>query len=252
MPTVILGINAFHGDSSAALVVDGKLVAAVEEERFNRVKHWAGFPAESIRYCLAAGGKTVRDIDHVSVSFNPRANWQVKAAFAVRHALAARAYIWQRVKRTGKQASLRQMLAEATGVTEGEVRAEFHSVEHHQAHVASGFPISPFKEAAILSIDGMGDFVSTMQAGGEGNDWKVYDKIYYPHSIGLLYSSVTMLLGFPHYGDEYKVMGLAPYGEPKYKQLILDNLIDVKPDGNTMTGSPGLSTPPATVPAKPR
>ncbi len=220
MPTVILGINAFHGDSSAALVVDGKLIAAVEEERFNRVKHWAGFPAESIRYCLAASGLTVRDIDHVSVSFNPRANWQVKAAFALRNALAARSYIWQRVKRTGKQASLRQMLAEATGVAEAEVRAAFHSVEHHHAHVASGFPLSPFKEAAILSIDGMGDFVSTMQAGGQGNDWKVYDKIYYPHSIGLLYSSVTMLLGFPHYGDEYKVMGLAPYGRPTQVEAL--------------------------------
>ena len=220
MPTVILGINAFHGDSSAALLVDGKLVAAVEEERFNRVKHWAGFPAESIRYCLTAGGVTVRDIDHVAVSFNPRANWQVKAAFAIRHALAARAYIWQRVKRTGKQASLRQMLAEATGVAESAVRAEFHPVEHHQAHVASGYPLSPYPEAAILSIDGMGDFVSTMLAGGQGNDWRVYDKTYYPHSIGLLYSAVTMLLGFPHYGDEYKVMGLAPYGRPKHVEAL--------------------------------
>ena len=220
MPTAILGINAFHGDSSAALVVDGKLIAAVEEERFNRVKHWAGFPAESIRYCLAAGGLTVRDLDHVSVSFNPRANWQVKAAFAVRQAFAARSYIWQRIKRTGKQASLRQLLADATGVAEGDVRAAFHSVEHHQAHVASGFPISPYKEAAILSIDGMGDFVSTMLAGGKGNTWEVYGKTYYPHSIGLLYSSVTMLLGFPHYGDEYKVMGLAPYGRPRHVDAL--------------------------------
>jgi len=220
MPTAILGINAFHGDSSAALVVDGKLIAAVEEERFNRVKHWAGFPAESIRYCLAAGGITVKELDHVSVSFNPRANLHVKAAFALRHAFAARSYIWQRVKRTGKQTSLRQQLAEATGVVEGDVRARFHSVEHHQAHIASGFPISPYKEAAILSIDGMGDFVSTMLAGGQGNTWRVYQKVHYPHSIGLLYSSVTMLLGFPHYGDEYKVMGLAPYGRPRQVEAL--------------------------------
>lgn len=220
MPTVILGINAFHGDSSAALVVDGALVAAVEEERFNRVKHWAGFPAEAIRYCLATGGLTARDLDHVAVSFNPRANWQVKAAFAFRNALSARAYIWQRVQRTGKKASLRQLLATATGVAEKDIRATFHGVEHHQAHVASGFPVSPFREAAILSVDGMGDFVSTMFAGGYDQSWRVYDKVYYPHSIGLLYSAVTMLLGFPHYGDEYKVMGLAPYGKPRYLDAL--------------------------------
>lgn len=220
MSTAILGINAFHGDSSAALVVDGKLVAAVEEERFNRVKHWAGFPAESIRYCLEAHRLTARDLDHVAVSFNPRANWQVKAAFAVRHALAARSYIWQRVKRTGKQVSLRQMLAEATGVAECDVRAAFHSVEHHHAHIGSGFPVSPFRDAAILSIDGMGDFVSTMLAGGQDNSWRVFDKVHYPHSMGLLYSAVTMLLGFPHYGDEYKVMGLAPYGRPRQVEAL--------------------------------
>lgn len=216
MSTAILGINAFHGDSSAALVVDGALVAAVEEERFNRVKHWAGFPAESIRYCLEAGGIGVRDLAHVAVSFNPRANWQVKAGFALRHALSARAYIWQRVQRTGRQASLRELVATAAGVTPDAIRANFHAVEHHHAHVASGFPVSPFKEAAILSVDGMGDFVSTMLAGGYGSDWRVYEKIHYPHSLGLLYSAVTMLLGFPHYGDEYKVMGLAPYGRPRF------------------------------------
>jgi len=216
----ILGINAFHGDSAAAVVVDGRIVAAVEEERFNRVKHWAGFPAESIRYCLATAGLTVNDLDHVAVSFNPRANWQVKAGFALRRALEARSYIWQRVKRSGKQASIKELLASATGAPETSIRARIHAVEHHQAHVASGFPVSPFEESAILSIDGMGDFVSSMLAGGRGNNWTVYNKVYYPHSIGLLYSAVTMLLGFPFYGDEYKVMGLAPYGRPRHLDLL--------------------------------
>lgn len=220
MPTVILGINAFHGDSSAALVVDGKLISAVEEERFNRVKHWAGFPAESIRWCLKDAGLKPQDIDHVAVNFNPRANWQVKAAFALRNFASAREYIWSRVKRQGRQSSMRQDVADALGCTAGDIRAQFHSVEHHQAHIASGFPVSPFQKAAILSIDGMGDFVSAMMAGGEGNNWKVYNKTYYPHSIGLLYSAFTMYLGFPHFGDEYKVMGLAPYGKPLYVEKM--------------------------------
>ncbi len=216
MQNIILGINAFHGDSSAALLVDGRLVAAVEEERFNRVKHWAGFPAESIRWCLGQAGVAAGDIDHVSVSFNPRANWQVKAGFALRNFVSARDYILARAKRQGKQRSLRQSLADALGCPEATIRAQFHSVEHHQAHVASGLPVSPFDDAAVLSVDGMGDFVSTMMAGGGATDWQVFSKIYYPHSIGLLYSAMTMYLGFLNYGDEYKVMGLAPYGKPNY------------------------------------
>lgn len=216
MATNILGINAFHGDSSAALVVDGELVAAVEEERFNRVKHWAGFPAESVRWCLAQAGVKAQDLDHVAVSFNPRANWRVKAAFAVRNLATAGDYIWARVKRQRRQTSLREDVAGALDCSPEQLRARFHSVEHHQAHIASGFPISPFDDAAILSIDGMGDFVSGMLAGGRGVDWRVFSRTYYPHSIGLLYSALTMHLGFPHFGDEYKVMGLAPYGRPIY------------------------------------
>ncbi len=212
----ILGINAYHGDSSAALVVDGRLVAAVEEERFNRVKHWAGFPSQSIRYCLETAGIKPSEIDHVSVSFNPRANVRAKTVFALRNLVSARDYIWARVKRTGRQHSLRAELATVLGCSESEIRAQIHPVEHHQAHIASGFPVSPYEEAAILSIDGMGDFVSAMLAGGRGAKWDVFSRVYYPHSIGLLYSALTMYMGFPHYGDEYKVMGLAPYGRPEY------------------------------------
>ena len=217
---IILGINAFHGDSSAALIVDGALVAAVEEERFNRVKHWAGFPVESIRWCLRQARVGPTDIDHVAVSFNPRANWQVKASFAFRNIVSARDYILSRVKRQGRQRSLRQDLAEALGCAESGIRAAFHSVEHHQAHVASGLPVSPFSDAAVLSVDGMGDFVSTMMVGGKATNWKALHKIYYPHSVGLLYNALTMHLGFMNYGDEYKVMGLAPYGKPRFAEAI--------------------------------
>ena len=211
----ILGLNAYHGDSSAALVVDGQLVAAVEEERFNRVKHWAGFPAESIRYCLAAGAIQVADLDHVAVSFDPRANLGRKALFALsrRPSLAA---IIDRLQRQGKTLSLRGRLAEACGVTPDLIRAQIHPVEHHDAHIAQGFFLSPFDRAAILSIDGMGDFVSTVLARGEGSEYRKLAEVFYPHSLGFLYNAITLYLGFHAYGDEYKVMGLAPYGEPVY------------------------------------
>ena len=211
----ILGINAYHGDASAALVVDGQLVAAVEEERFNRVKHWAGFPTQSIRWCLEAGGLDAAELDHVAVSFNPRANLWKRLAFVARHR-PSMAAIRDRLKRQRKTLSLEQQFADAVGIPNEALRAKFHRLEHHQTHVAAGFLISPFEEAAVLSIDGMGDFVSTMTAHGQGTHWSVLDRVYYPHSLGFLYTAITMYLGFPYYGDEYKVMGLAPYGEPEF------------------------------------
>ena len=211
----ILGINAFHGDSSAALVIDGQLVAAVEEERFNRIKHWAGFPAESIRWVLQAGGVTAEQLDHVAVSFDPKANVGRKAVFALinRPSLSA---IVDRLKRQGKSFSIRHQLAETCGFAPEQVVAKIHSVEHHDAHLACGYLISPFESASILSIDGMGDFVSTVTATAAGRAITKLDEVFYPHSLGFLYNAVTIYLGFPNYGDEYKVMGLAPYGEPEY------------------------------------
>lgn len=215
----ILGINAYHGDASAALVVDGRLVAAVEEERFNRVKHWAGFPAESIRYCLGIGGIALGEVDHVAISFDPRANLHRRVGFVIaqRPSLAA---VWHRLRRQRRVMNLRGQLAEACGCTEDEIRAPIHRVEHHLTHVASGFHVSPFEEAAILSVDGMGDFVSTLTAHGRGTGCRVLRRIYYPHSLGFLYNALTLYLGFPSYGDEYKVMGLAPYGKPEYLDLF--------------------------------
>lgn len=215
----ILGINAYHGDASAALVQEGRLVAAVEEERFTRMKHWAGFPGASIRYCLESGGITAQELDHVAVSFNPKANLGQKVLFTLKRRPEISSII-DRLKRQGKSSSIRDNLAEACGIDAADLRAEFHAVEHHAAHVASAFFCSPFDSASILSIDGMGDFVSTLMASGSGNQANVLSRVYYPHSIGFLYNAVTLYLGFPKYGDEYKVMGLAPYGEPTYLEAF--------------------------------
>jgi carbamoyltransferase len=215
----ILGINAYHGDASAALVQNGQLVAAVEEERFNRIKHWAGFPAESIRWCLAEGGIRPEQIDHVAISFDPRANFTQRLKFVARNRPSIRA-IFDRLRRQGKTLALEDQFASAVGLQRSQVKAKFHRIEHHQTHVAAGFLISPFDKAAVLSVDGMGDFTSTLTAACEGNSWRELDRVYYPHSIGFLYTSITMYLGFPYYGDEYKVMGLAPYGEPEFADFF--------------------------------
>jgi carbamoyltransferase len=215
----ILGINAYHGDASACLVQDGQLIAAVEEERFNRVKHWAGFPSESIRYCLKVGGISAADLDRVAVSFNPKANLNRKLLFTFQQRPSLSSLL-DRFNKQSKSTSLKQQLAEACYSTPEEIRATIHNLEHHTTHLASAFFISPFEKAAILSIDGMGDFVSTLAAGGEGNHLEYFDRTHYPHSIGYLYNAITLYLGFPAYGDEYKVMGLAPYGEPEYLEAF--------------------------------
>lgn len=225
----ILGINAFHGDASAALVVDGQLVAAVEEERFNRIKHWAGFPAQSIRWCLERAGLTAADVDHVAISFDPRANLLKRVGFVATHWPSPSAVL-DRLKRQGKTLGLEDQFAAAVGLKRDQLKAEFHRIEHHQTHVAAGFLISPFQEAAVLSVDGMGDFTSTLTAYATGNDWKELNRVYFPHSIGFLYTAITMYLGFPFYGDEYKVMGLAPYGEPEFADFFRRM---IRPKGDT-------------------
>ncbi len=227
--TTILGINAYHGDASAALVIDGQLVAAVEEERFNRIKHWAGFPGESLRYCLEVAGLKPEQVDHVAISFDPRANLGRRLGFVARHRPTLRAVV-DRLKRQGKTLSLEQQFADAMQRSPGALRAKFHRIEHHQAHVAAGFLISPHEESAVLSVDGMGDFTSTLTAMASGVGWKELERVFYPHSIGFLYSAITMYLGFPYYGDEYKVMGLAPYGEPEFADFFR-KLIRPKGDG---------------------
>ncbi len=213
--TAILGLNAFHGDAAAALVVDGELVAAAEEERFNRVKHSAGFPSQAAAWCLADAGLEPGDLDHVAVSRDPKANLGQKLLRTIRHGASAR-YLKARLENAARVRDVGSALAQALGIERDALRALVHNVEHHQAHVASAFFVSPFEDAAILSLDGFGDFASTMLAEGHGNRFRVLERVLYPHSLGIYYTAITQWLGFPHYGDEGKVMGLAPYGELRY------------------------------------
>jgi carbamoyltransferase len=248
----ILGINAYHGGASAALIKDGQLIAAVEEERFTRQKYWAGFPTRSIQFCLKTAGITVYDLDHVGVSRNPSAHLIKKVMFALtkRPNLG---FLKDRLKNASKVGDLKSQLATALGVEPNNLRAQFHNIEHHQAHMASAFFVSPFDEAAILSVDGMGDFVSTMSGVGRDVQMKVSETVNFPHSLGNFYTVICQWLGFPKYGDEGKVMGLAPYGAPRYLdklaqilrwqndgsfELNLDYFITFA-DGNLMTWDGG-------------
>jgi len=264
----ILGINAYHGDAAAAIIRDGQLIAAVEEERFNRVKHCAGFPTQSIEYCLRVAGIRIEDIAHIGISRNPSANLHKKILFAASRlrvqgakgkgqrakskeqsgisvsvdealsvgvdmppALSSLPFalrppsengngfarrLASRLRNAARVRDLKNELAKALSVSARGLRAQFHNVEHHRAHLASAFFVSPFDRAALLSIDGFGDFVSTMWAVGAGNSIKVLGQVEYPHSLGIVYTATTQFLGFPHYGDEGKVMGLAPYGRPRF------------------------------------
>ena len=214
----ILGINAYHGNASAAIVCDGQLVAAVEEERFNRVKYAAGFPAQAIRYCLKAAGLTLNEIDHVAVPRNPYARLATKFFYALRMPSFAR----ERAKVLVKFQGIPEALAQAFDTDPRKIRAKFHRIEHHQAHLASSFYCSPFGRAALLSADGLGDFASTMWGVGNGAYMKIEGAIAFPHSLGLFYSAVTQYLGFLKFGDEYKVMGLAAYGQPEQSELFRD------------------------------
>lgn len=224
----ILGLNAYHGDSSACLMKDGKIINAIEEERIRRIKHWAGFPSESIKFCLKDAGITISDVDHITIGRNPSAHLGKKILSSLKK-LANFQFIKDRASNIKKVTSLKSEIAAGLGVSESSFRAEIKHIEHHRSHLASAFFVSPFDEAAILSIDGFGDFSSTMIAIGRGNKIEVLDSVTYPHSLGIFYTAFTQFLGFPWYGDEYKVMGLSPYGEPKYvdqmKKIVrlLDN-----------------------------
>jgi carbamoyltransferase len=224
---IVLGINAYHGDAAAALVRDGQLIAAAEEERFNRRKHCAGFPAGAVRYCLAEARVSLEDVEHVGVSRDPSAHLHKKILYAAMRAARSRGRgflgaVTDRLANTAKVRSVKDELAKALGVPKSRVRAEFHNVEHHRAHLASSFYVSPFERAALLSIDGFGDFVSTMWGEGSGSEIEVLGQVEYPHSAGILYTATTQFLGFPHYGDEGKVMGLAPYGRPRFIEEFRD------------------------------
>lgn len=220
---VILGINAYHGDASAAIVVDGKLIAAVEEERFNRIKHAAGFPKEAVRYCLKEAGVSLRQVDYVAIPRKPGARILKKLYYAIKiPRLAARRFLALR-----KNQDIKKTLADIFGINEREIKAKIINVEHHRAHLASGFFVSPFDKAMLFSADGLGDFASTMWGIGEGNKMRMLGEVAFPHSLGIYYTAITQYLGFLNYGDEYKVMGLAAYGKPEYgdefKKILIDD-----------------------------
>jgi carbamoyltransferase len=226
---LILGINAYHGDVAAALLRDGELVAAVEEERFRRIKHYAGFPREAIRACLSMAGIDARDVDAFAVSRDPNAHLWRKGLFALRH-MPSPSLIRDRAANATSVRHLANVCATELGLDESHVAPRMHYVEHHAAHLASSYFASPFDEAAVCAIDGFGDFVSTSTGIGRGACLAIQNRVFFPHSLGLLYLAVTQLLGFPKYGDEFKVMGLAPYGEPVFADKIRQ-LIHVSDEG---------------------
>lgn len=215
----ILGLNAYHGDASASLFTDGRLACAMEEERFSRLKHQAGFPTLAVQRSLAYAGVSAADLDHIAISRDNNAHLHKKLMFALAKGPSF-AMLRDRLTNASKIRDVKSSVADLAGVPESSLKAEVHRVEHHHAHMASAFFVSPFENAALLSIDGFGDFVSTMWGRGHGSRIEVEDWVEFPHSMGLLYTAITQYLGFGKYGDEFKVMGLAPYGEPEYVDAV--------------------------------
>jgi carbamoyltransferase len=208
-------------------VRDGEIIAAAEEERFRRIKHWAGFPAEAIRYCLQEGGLSLAGVNHIAINSDPSASFLKKVGYALRRRPDIR-LILDRVRNQAKRQSIESELASA--FPGASFKGQVHRVEHHLAHLASCFLVSPFREATVVSIDGFGDFSSAAWGVGRQNEIEVEGRVYFPHSLGVFYQAMTQYLGFPHYGDEYKVMGLAPYGQPRFVEP-LQQVVALDDDG---------------------
>ena len=231
--TAILGVSAYYHDSAACLVVDGDIVAATQEERFTRKRHDASFPHRSVAYCLEAGGLTPDRVDHVVFYDKPFLKFdrifETYLAFAPRgfRSFARSLPVWLKEK-----LFQRAVITRALEPTFGDIGERLLFSEHHLSHAASAFFPSPFRDAAVLTMDGVGEWVTTSVCVGRGNDLEIVKEIHFPHSLGLLYSAFTYYTGFKVNSGEYKVMGLAPYGEPKYADLIREHLIDIRPDGS--------------------
>jgi carbamoyltransferase len=227
LASVVLGVNAYHADSSACILVDGELVAAAEEERFRRLKHWAGVPTQAIRFCLDAAGVGLDDVDHLALNRDPKANLGKKIAYTVARRPSPR-LVLERLANAkawlGVDDAIRRDFPDES------LRARVHRVEHHLAHLASAFFVSPYEEAVAVSVDGFGDFASTAWGFGRGGELSLDGRVYFPHSLGAFYQAITHFLGFHHYGDEYKVMGLAPYGEATYVEQ-LRKVVHLEADG---------------------
>jgi carbamoyltransferase len=225
---LILGLNMFHADSSAAIVVDGEIRFAVAEERLNRRKHFGGFPALAVKACLDAVGAKVSDIDHVAVGQDSDANLAKKVQYALANPAKILNFVRLRHRKEAMR-DVRALLAKALEVDSSLLRFQDHHLEHHIAHIASAYYCSPWERAAGFSYDGSGDFVSTMMARCEGNEIEVLDRVFLPHSLGSVYTMICEFIGYNQYGDEGKVMGLAPYGKNTYSDQI-EKI--VKPDGD--------------------
>jgi carbamoyltransferase len=225
--TLLLGINAFHADSAAVIVKDGIVIAAAEEERFRRIKHWAGFPTEAIKWCTNDAGISIKDIDHICINTDPSAHKVRKILYTLMKRPSPR-FLWNRWKNKRERSNLLELLQDA--FPEKRLKAKLHYVEHHRAHLASAFYASSFKEASVVSVDGFGDFASGAWGFGSESSLSLKGHIFFPNSLGAFYTAITQYLGFPNYGDEYKVMGLAPYGEPKYLKQM-EKVVKLKNDG---------------------
>jgi carbamoyltransferase len=224
----ILGINA---DASASLLIDGKLIVAIEDERITRTKHWAGFPVHSIIFCLKEANISLSDIDYIAIGRDPKAKLFKKLRFLLSSPVHAFRYALTRLHNAKQVSSIEEILMQVdTSCSLDILKKKIVQVEHHRAHLASAFYPSPFHEAAVLSIDGAGDFSTTMLGMAKGASLEVLESIDFPHSLGVFYTAMTQLLGFPYYGDEYKIMGLAPYGNPIYVDALRD-VIQIIPDG---------------------
>lgn len=214
---IVLGLNAFHADSAAALLVDGELINAAEEERFRRIKHWAGFPSKAVEWCLAHAKVDLGQVDIVAVNTDPGAARLARASYAIRN-LPSPAMVMDRLRARRKRLSIAEHFAR--DFSAASLRAKVVPVEHHLAHLASAYYPSGQQPAVALSVDGFGDFASAAWGMAANGQLAVDGKVSFPHSLGVYYQALTQFLGFPHYGDEYKVMGLAPYGEPRFVDLL--------------------------------
>ena len=216
---LILGLNMFHADASAAIVLDGEVKFAIAEERLNRHKHFGGFPALAVKACLDAVGAKISDIEHVAVGQDSDANLAKKVQYALANPAKILNFIRLRQRKEAMR-DVRSLLAKALDTDSSQLRFREHHLEHHVAHIASAYYCSPWEKASGFSYDGSGDFVSTMMARCEGNEIEVLDRVFLPHSLGSMYTMICEFIGYAKYGDEGKVMGLAPYGEGKYCKEI--------------------------------
>lgn len=226
---IILGINAHHADSSAAIFIDGKLIAAVEEERFTRIKHWAGFPEQSIEFCLNKANIKLSDVNHIAIGRDTTAKRFQKLLFVLQDPInVLKHYLKVKTLNSNSVNSLEKQIKNAFHKNVQNNQFIIHYVEHHLCHLASAFYASGFDKSAIASLDGSGDFSTAMFGMGSETKMRLFSSVNYPNSLGIFYSAMTQYLGFMHYGDEYKVMGLAAYGEPIYADKVFNVIRPIK------------------------